>query len=84
MAGAQTAYLLYASDNNQNFKISRLDTNYYNVTTQVSVMSGAYVLHISAFGPDRSLSLWRMTTLAVHAHRDTSAYERAYSSPFPY
>ncbi|KAL0581378.1 hypothetical protein V5O48_000642 [Marasmius crinis-equi] len=36
-----TAYLLYASDNNQNFKISRLDTNYYNVTTQVSVLSGS-------------------------------------------
>ncbi|KAK1215924.1 hypothetical protein PQX77_021453 [Marasmius sp. AFHP31] len=36
-----TAYLLYASDNNQNFKISRLDTNYYNVTTQVSVISGS-------------------------------------------
>ncbi|KAI0093999.1 glycosyl hydrolase [Irpex rosettiformis] len=38
---AQTAYLLYASDNNQNFKITRLDDNYYNVTTQVSVLSGA-------------------------------------------
>ncbi|KAF7789531.1 hypothetical protein EIP86_000477 [Pleurotus ostreatoroseus] len=38
---AQTAYLLYASDNNQNFKITQLDTNYYNVTTQVSVMDGA-------------------------------------------
>ena len=37
--GAQTAYLLYASDNNQNFKISRLDTNYYNVTTQVAQLS---------------------------------------------
>ncbi|KAF9258587.1 galactan 1,3-beta-galactosidase [Marasmius fiardii PR-910] len=36
-----TAYVLYASDNNQNFKISRLDTNYYNVTTQVSVLSGS-------------------------------------------
>ncbi|GJE90871.1 galactan 1,3-beta-galactosidase [Phanerochaete sordida] len=38
---AQTAYLLYASDNNQNFKISRLDTNYYNVSAQVSVLDGA-------------------------------------------
>jgi hypothetical protein len=38
---AQTAYLLYASDNNQNFKISRLDTNYYNVTSQASVISGS-------------------------------------------
>ncbi|KAJ4485534.1 Arabinanase/levansucrase/invertase [Lentinula aciculospora] len=36
-----TAYLLYASDNNQNFKISMLDTNYYNVTEQVSVLTGA-------------------------------------------
>jgi len=38
---AQTAYLLYASDNNQNFKITKLDTNYYNVTTVVSQMNGA-------------------------------------------
>ncbi|KAJ3790666.1 Arabinanase/levansucrase/invertase [Lentinula aff. detonsa] len=36
-----TAYLLYASDNNQNFKISMLDTNYYNVTEEVSVLTGA-------------------------------------------
>ncbi|CAL1704334.1 unnamed protein product [Somion occarium] len=39
--GAQTAYLLYASDNNQNFKISRLDADYYNVVTQASVLSGS-------------------------------------------
>ncbi|KAF8912934.1 glycosyl hydrolase [Gymnopilus junonius] len=38
---AQTAYLLYASDNNQNFKISKLDFNYYNVTSQVSVLTGS-------------------------------------------
>ncbi|THH33891.1 hypothetical protein EUX98_g297 [Antrodiella citrinella] len=38
---ALTAYLLYASDNNQNFKISQLDTNYYNVTTQVAELSAA-------------------------------------------
>ncbi|KAJ7124820.1 galactan 1,3-beta-galactosidase [Mycena crocata] len=38
---AQTAYLLYASDNNQNFKISRLDANYYNVTAQVNVLSAS-------------------------------------------
>ncbi|CAL1704335.1 unnamed protein product [Somion occarium] len=38
---AQTAYLLYASDNNQNFKISRLDADYYNVVTQASVLSGS-------------------------------------------
>ncbi|KAA1467570.1 Arabinanase/levansucrase/invertase [Dentipellis sp. KUC8613] len=38
---AQSAYLLYASDNNQNFKITKLDDNYYNVTTQVSVLNGA-------------------------------------------
>lgn len=35
-----TAYLLYASDNNQDFKISMLDANYYNVTEQVSVLTG--------------------------------------------
>lgn len=38
--GAQTVYLLYASDNNQNFKISRLDSNYYNVASQVSTIAG--------------------------------------------
>lgn len=36
----QTAYLLYASDNNQNFKITQLDANYYNVTTNVAVIDG--------------------------------------------
>ena len=40
LAGASTAYLLYASDNNQNFKIARLDANYYNVTTVVSQLNG--------------------------------------------
>ena len=40
LTGASTAYLLYASDNNQNFKISRLDADYYNVVTQTSVLSG--------------------------------------------
>ncbi|KAH8107144.1 glycosyl hydrolase [Cristinia sonorae] len=39
--GAQTAYLLYASDNNQNFKITKLDANYYNVTTQVAQLSSS-------------------------------------------
>ncbi|KAF8973856.1 galactan 1,3-beta-galactosidase [Flammula alnicola] len=38
---AQTAYLLYASDNNQNFKISKLDVNYYNVTYMTSQLSGS-------------------------------------------
>ncbi|KAJ7225997.1 galactan 1,3-beta-galactosidase [Mycena pura] len=38
---AQTSYLLYASDNNQNFKISRLDANYYNVTAQVNVLTAS-------------------------------------------
>ncbi|KAF9569839.1 galactan 1,3-beta-galactosidase [Agrocybe pediades] len=38
---AQTVYLLYASDNNQNFKISKLDSNYYNVVSQTSVLSGS-------------------------------------------
>ncbi|KAI0670505.1 galactan 1,3-beta-galactosidase [Trametes maxima] len=36
-----SAYLLYASDNNQNFKISRLDANYYNVTAVTSQLKGA-------------------------------------------
>ncbi|KZP12634.1 carbohydrate-binding module family 35 protein [Athelia psychrophila] len=36
----QTSYLLYASDNNQNFKITRLDANYYNVTTNVQTLDG--------------------------------------------
>ena len=39
---SQTAYLLYASDNNQNFKISRLDENYYNVTTLVNTLQGTF------------------------------------------
>ncbi|KAF8161342.1 Arabinanase/levansucrase/invertase [Crassisporium funariophilum] len=38
---AKSAYLLYASDNNQNFKISRLDANYYTVVSQTSVLSGS-------------------------------------------
>ncbi|KXN81091.1 hypothetical protein AN958_06044 [Leucoagaricus sp. SymC.cos] len=38
---AQSVYLLYASDNNQNFKISRLDSGYLNVQSQVSVLSGS-------------------------------------------
>jgi hypothetical protein len=40
---AKTAYLLYASDNNQNFKISMMDSNYYNVTKQVNVLNGTYM-----------------------------------------
>lgn len=36
----QTAYLLYASDNNQNFKIAQMDSDYYNVTEVVSEMEG--------------------------------------------
>ncbi|KAG5652008.1 hypothetical protein H0H81_006623 [Sphagnurus paluster] len=39
---AQTTYLLYASDNNQNFKISKLDANYYNVDSQTSVIPGSF------------------------------------------
>ncbi|KAH7929371.1 glycoside hydrolase family 43 protein [Leucogyrophana mollusca] len=35
----QTAYLLYASDNNVDFKISVLDSNYYNVTAMASEIS---------------------------------------------
>ncbi|TFY63401.1 hypothetical protein EVJ58_g3275 [Rhodofomes roseus] len=37
----QTAYLLYASDNNQNFKIAQMDSNYYNVTEVVAELEGA-------------------------------------------
>ncbi|KAG6881735.1 hypothetical protein C0992_000311, partial [Termitomyces sp. T32_za158] len=37
----QTTYLLYASDNNQDFKISKLDTNYYGVVSQTSVLTGS-------------------------------------------
>ncbi|TBU32365.1 galactan 1,3-beta-galactosidase [Dichomitus squalens] len=39
--GDGNAYLLYASDNNQNFKITQLDADYYNVTTTVSQLNGA-------------------------------------------
>ncbi|THH11773.1 hypothetical protein EW145_g443 [Phellinidium pouzarii] len=37
----KSAYLLYASDNNQDFKISLLDSDYYNVTSVVSQLNGA-------------------------------------------
>lgn len=36
-----SAYLLYASDNNQNFKISKLTSDYHNVASQTSVLSGS-------------------------------------------
>ena len=49
---AQTSYLLYASDGNQNFKISQLDADYYNVTTQISVLDGTFCL---TQGPARRL-----------------------------
>lgn len=39
---SQTAYLLYASDNNQNFKITQLDANYYNVKTNVATLDGKF------------------------------------------
>ena len=51
-----SAYLIYASDNNQNFKISRLDANYYNVVTQVSVISSKHVLHVPSRGSNLTLS----------------------------
>jgi len=38
---ARTAYLLYASDNHQDFKISMLDSNYYNVTSLTSELAGS-------------------------------------------
>ncbi|KZT12579.1 carbohydrate-binding module family 35 protein [Laetiporus sulphureus 93-53] len=37
----QTAYLLYASDDNQDFKIAKLDSDYYNVTEVVAEMVDA-------------------------------------------
>lgn len=37
-----SAYLLYASDGNQNFKITHLDDDYYNVTTLASELVGEY------------------------------------------
>ncbi|EJD54262.1 galactan 1,3-beta-galactosidase [Auricularia subglabra TFB-10046 SS5] len=37
----QSTYLLYASDNNQNFKIAHLDANFYNVTTVASTLPGS-------------------------------------------
>ncbi|KAF9002229.1 galactan 1,3-beta-galactosidase [Hymenopellis radicata] len=36
-----TAYLLYASDNNLNLKISQLDADYHNVSAQVNAISGS-------------------------------------------
>ena len=39
---AQTSYLLFASDNNQNFKIAQMDANYYNVVQQVAVIPRTY------------------------------------------
>ena len=45
-----TAYLLYASDNNQNFKISKLDSNYYNVASQTGVIS-SLLLFYHIYGP---------------------------------
>ncbi|KAG6891103.1 hypothetical protein C0995_014193 [Termitomyces sp. Mi166 len=38
---AQTTYLLYASDNNQNFKISKLDADYYGVLSQTGVLTAS-------------------------------------------
>jgi hypothetical protein len=39
-AAAKTAYLLFASDNNQNFKIAQMDTNYYTLTKLTATLSG--------------------------------------------
>ncbi|KIY69600.1 carbohydrate-binding module family 35 protein [Cylindrobasidium torrendii FP15055 ss-10] len=36
-----TAYVLYASDNNQNFKIAKLDSDYRNVSSLVSTIAGS-------------------------------------------
>lgn len=40
---ARTSYLLFASDNNQNFKIARLTSDYYNVSAQVNVIPGGFL-----------------------------------------
>ena len=43
-----SAYLLYASDNNQNFKITKLTDDYLNVTSAVtSQLSGECYIYIS-------------------------------------
>ncbi|KAI0321793.1 galactan 1,3-beta-galactosidase [Amylostereum chailletii] len=36
-----SAYLLYASDNNQNFKITKLTSDYHNVTSVTSQLNGS-------------------------------------------
>lgn len=54
-AANQTSYLLYASDNNQNFKITRLDADYYNVTTQVNVLTGECFVIAMRLSQTRSL-----------------------------
>ncbi|KAH9946213.1 galactan 1,3-beta-galactosidase [Epithele typhae] len=36
-----SAYFLYASDGNQNFKIARLDDNYYNISAIASQLNGS-------------------------------------------
>ncbi|KAF8061007.1 galactan 1,3-beta-galactosidase [Lyophyllum atratum] len=48
---AQTTYVLYASDNNQNFKISKLDANYYGVASQTSVYY-LFASHTSGWAPN--------------------------------
>lgn len=47
-----TAYLLYASDNNQNFKISKLDSNYYNVVSITSQLNGNCLTVVNHHGWD--------------------------------
>ncbi|KAJ3016070.1 hypothetical protein NUW54_g888 [Trametes sanguinea] len=80
-----SAYLLYASDNNQNFKISQLDSNYYNVTSVVSQMNGAtleapgivkrngvYWLiasHTSGWDPNPNKAFHATVSVEFHSHR---------------
>jgi len=37
---AKTAYLLFASDNNQNFKIAKMDANYYTLSALTATLPG--------------------------------------------
>jgi hypothetical protein len=46
---AKTAYLLFASDNNQNFKIAKMDANYYTLSSLTATIAG------KAFIPDGCL-----------------------------
>lgn len=42
-----TAYLLYASDNNVDFKVGLLDDDYYNITSVASEIAGSLLCIMS-------------------------------------